>query len=804
MWATASDDARYSVAIDYWYLNEDPDYPRLDVTDSFETSKDYTVRVIFTPNENYTFDENTVFTINSGETSSYGEDGYRQRIFQDTPAPEGSESVYNITYDFNGGNASGEEAAYEQSASIGLDFSMENLIDRFGVTPPDGQTLNYITVNDEPFNVGDGLYLHEDILIKYIWREDTGIMYTVDFNPNGGTPTEQYQVPDEVPAGQTFVFNAPDETQVIPPNNQEFDAFEINGERYENGSLFTINQNSSFKLLWREKQSSSFNRDDYTTIEIGGDITSITEADGDDEVVTVTYEHGYLTVAGTDLYSDTTPNGNGNYEVYAVGDVAITATADENYTASLFVGGDRLDSLTKEYQNLAPGNFERIDAEFTEEGETPGQDYEDITFNLHWIDTFVNIWINDRSVVDESQDFTSHEFVYENEVVENAGFTDPAQTNTIRLQNRFGDLEVTEFTINDTVYNSENANVEIRDEGWFITVPGAPTYTISGTGDSSIAVPRTIIWANVDADHSADGFEEDMLLKHGRAKVIAIYDGETQVAGETDVDENTGMGWVEVIPGHRVVFEFVPEYGYQLTSVKANGLPLEPQDTMNQYIFDMPDANIHFSATFERVEDVVETNSEKVAGGSIVIGGGIEGGSVQLTVNDIELSADKIAGFENAAGEYIISSYLDIDLYNIFHKANADDDDVWSNKIDELDEEVTITIQLAEGIDGNNIVIVHNIHDSEEYEIIEIDSYDPEINTITFRTKSFSGYAIASSDTIADDESEDTDATPSANAPNTGAGSVEAGSVQLVSLSSVITATILIFIALSYRKRVDF
>lgn len=800
-WATSSDDTRYSVMLASWNLEEGPDYPLLSPTDEFETSKDYTARVVFTAEEGYAFDENTIFTINGGDTTRYGDGGYCQRLFQDTPAPEGPEQTFSIDYDFNGGTKAGEGTYHIQSVPVGMEFSEANLIDNLGVTPPANQVLNYITVNDEAFNIGDGLLLNKNIVIKYFWREDTGIMYTVDFDPNGGTPVD-YSVPPEVPAGQTFVFNAPDETQVIPPENKEFDAFEINGERYENGYVFTMNQNSTFKLLWRDIQSGGFNRNDYTTIEIGGGATSITEADGDDETVTVTYEHGNLTITGTDLYSDTTPNSNGNYEVYALGDVAITANASENYTASLFENGQRLDSLAKEYQNLAPGDYRRIDAEFTEEGGEPSQNYSDITFNIHWVGTFINAWINDRSIMEESQDYSANEFTFNDVLVNAAGFTDPTETNVIRLQSRFGDPVVTEYTINGAVYNTENENVTVDNEGnWFITVPGAPTYTISGTGDSSIAVPRTIIWANVDADHNAENFDEDMLLEHGRAKVIAIYDGETQVAGETDVDETTGMGWVQVTPGHQVIFEFVPEYGYQLTSVEANGLALEPQDTMNQYVFDMPNTNVHFSATFERVEDVLEANSEKITGGSIVLNGGLEGGSAQLTINDIELSPDKIAGFENAAGDYTITSFLDIDLYNIFHKANSGEDEVWSNKIDELDEEAVITIQLAEGIDANNIVIVHNIHDGEEYEIIEIDSYDPETNTITFRTKSFSNYAIATSDVVtpATDDSESSTASP-----ETGASTASGASASLAvsgGTIAIITFAISLFALTRFEKR---
>ena len=90
-----------------WNLEEGPDYPYLEPTDTFETSKDYTARVVFTANEGYAFDENTIFTINGGETTSYGEGGYRQRLFQDTPAPEGPEQVFSIDYDFNGGTKAG-------------------------------------------------------------------------------------------------------------------------------------------------------------------------------------------------------------------------------------------------------------------------------------------------------------------------------------------------------------------------------------------------------------------------------------------------------------------------------------------------------------------------------------------------------------------------------------------------------------------------------------------------------------------------------------------------------------------------
>ena len=78
-----------------------------------------------------------------------------------------------------------------------------------------------------------------------------------------------------------------------------------------------------------------------------------------------------------------------------------------------------------------------------------------------------------------------------------------------------------------------------------------------------------------------------MVLQHGSAKIVAIYDENgNKVNDGVDVDEN-GMEMVPVEPGSKVVFEFVPEYGYQLTSVKANGMQLEAQPTNLQCLTQM-------------------------------------------------------------------------------------------------------------------------------------------------------------------------------------------------------------------------
>ena len=360
---------------------------------------------------------------------------------------------------------------------------------------------------------------------------------------------------------------------------------------------------------------------------------------------------------------------------------------------------------------------------------------EDIDFNITFENTTGEVLINSKRVMDEGASYVGTK--------ENAGTTNSSQKNTITITTSFGETKASGVTINGTDYNFDD-----NQDEHVIEVDGAASYTIVVHGDTSIQVDRTIIWANVDANKNSDKYDEDMLLEHGTAKIVAIYnENNQQIGGEVEADEN-GMAWVPVVPGSKVVFEFVPEYGYQLTSVKANGLDLEPQETINQYTYTMPDTNVHFQAIFKQTSDVVDAGSSKVKSGTISLGEELDGGSAKLTVNDIELSSDKIKDFEKAAGNYKISNYLDIDLYNIFYKGKDDDEDVWENKISELNKEATISIKLEDGIDANDIVLVHNINDGEEYEIIKIESYNKDTNTITFKTKSFSNYAIASKNTV--------------------------------------------------------
>ena len=369
----------------------------------------------------------------------------------------------------------------------------------------------------------------------------------------------------------------------------------------------------------------------------------------------------------------------------------------------------------------------------------PETDYQNIHFKWTFEDTKGEVVINDKRVVDEETAGGEADVV-------KAGYTDPDKTNKIKITTSFGEYKASWIKINDQTYEFTDAADQHE-----IEVQGADTYNITVHGDPNLGRDTTVIWANPDCKQLV---ENDMKITHGYAYIVAGYDRDgNEVPMSSYTQDGTvggvknGFGWASPKPGSRVVFRFTPEYGYQLTSVAINERKLSPQDTINQYEFTMPEGfNLHFSATFTPVTDVVDPASAKVTSGRINLGNTLEGGTATLTVNDVQLSADKIQGFQNAAGAYNVSQYLDIDLYNVFYKGKNDASDAWENKIDELPNEATISLRLADGVNANDIVLVHNIHDGENFEIIPVDSYDPATNTITFKTKSFSNYAIATKD----------------------------------------------------------
>ena len=124
-------------------------------------------------------------------------------------------------------------------------------------------------------------------------------------------------------------------------------------------------------------------------------------------------------------------------------------------------------------------------------------------------------------------------------------------------------------------------------------------------------------------------------------------------------------------------------------------------------------------------------------------------GTARLDVKDIDLTEEQISNFEEAAVEYKVKKNLDISLFNTVYKGNSTQS--WDTQVKDLDNEAEIFLQLADDVNGEDIVIVHEKHDGT-YEIIQTE-YLEEYNAIAFKTKSFSNYAIATKTSSIDNDS---------------------------------------------------
>ena len=221
-----------------------------------------------------------------------------------------------------------------------------------------------------------------------------------------------------------------------------------------------------------------------------------------------------------------------------------------------------------------------------------------------------------------------------------------------------------------------------------------------------------------------------------------LYNWHNATRKKKYTDNREGVGSATFPTGTKLTVKIIPDAGYQLVDFGINGGKFDPQEEIGTYTFEIQGGNFHLQATIAQVEDVVKTKSEKIESGTITLGGeenSMAVGTARLDVNDIELNKEQISNFEEAAEGYDIKDYVDISLYNTVFKGKESES--WDTQVKDLKNDATITLKLEEGVNGNEVVIVHEKHDGT-YEIIPV-TYDPETNTITFKTKSFSNYAIA-------------------------------------------------------------
>ncbi len=315
------------------------------------------------------------------------------------------------------------------------------------------------------------------------------------------------------------------------------------------------------------------------------------------------------------------------------------------------------------------------------------------------------------------------------------GYNNGDEKNTIKIVLSFGYGNIGSVTIN----NQEMSLPEEKSDQVEFKVAAAPRYSIVVTkSQDATNIPRTIIWDN-DRTHNSS-LKEEELLKNGTIEILDIQDENGNSVGLKDVNQDDKSGWANIIPGSKVIMRLKPNYGYQLTSLKINDENLKAGKEQSTFEYIMPDTNVHISGIFEKVDDQVKTLSNEVKSGSITISNQeIDTGSVILSINDVEPTNLQKTNFEKTVENYTITSYLDIKLDQVVYKGTAND--TWTNSLSTLNHDANIQLQLEKGINGNDVVLVHEKHDGT-YETLST-TYDSSTNTLSFKTTSFSNYAIA-------------------------------------------------------------
>lgn len=303
--------------------------------------------------------------------------------------------------------------------------------------------------------------------------------------------------------------------------------------------------------------------------------------------------------------------------------------------------------------------------------------------------------------------------------------------------------------------------------GFDIDVPKADSYDIVVDLDDmegyNIAIGN-FLWTDSEENFDKDDYVGNATLELQQVvyEIDLNCDGDYEDEGEivtVNVDNNGNFedphGYIEYFPygevgslvvpeGAECKMKISPDYGYQVLTFGSNDNPIVTGE-VSEFTFIAHKGNFHLSAHVVPVEDVVNSTTDKVKSGTVEIGQNeINSGTVVLSVDDANPTDAKKEGFEEAAGDYNIDSYLDISLDQVIYKGTADD--VWSKSMHELNEKATIELELKEDLDNKNIIVIHNVGNGDEFEVIEIEGYDAETKTVKFKADSFSGYAIAVKD----------------------------------------------------------
>ena len=215
-------------------------------------------------------------------------------------------------------------------------------------TPPTGKIFKTWSYNGQEFNPGKVVTVSDDVTFYPVWMDKPAETVTVSFDKNGGSGT---MTDKTVEKGKTYVLPA---CEFTAPANQEFKAWEVDGQEKAVGDSIAVNANTTVKALWKDKTPDTYTITVNQPLE-GGTISAdkASASAGTEIKLTVTPSENYEIQSVTMNGQSITADANGQYKfTMPAENVTVSATFKKTGTPGPQPGGDE--------QEIEPGEMAQI------------------------------------------------------------------------------------------------------------------------------------------------------------------------------------------------------------------------------------------------------------------------------------------------------------------------------------------------------------------------------------------------------------------------------------------------------------
>nr|MCR5616085.1 hypothetical protein [Saccharofermentans sp.] len=711
---------------------------------------------------------------------------------------DASNNSFTLTYQ----NGSVDIADYDKCVGKeGNNFQFGGNTIKLTITPNTGFKLSKLKINDKDVDIVDGGILSKGTNSKWILTlndlgKDNNVKVEVTFDPLpelkltnyseyksgtltfengtvtvGNTQTNVFS--DYAPIDSDITFN------IAPADNFICYAY-LNGNQpeYVSGTytLKASELNGKNELYFKFEPR---NNNSITIVEFSGTAT----VDGSN--YKITYDHGSVLIPVASIDGEPVEtDGITRFKVKSdVSNLAITLEPAAGYNAKLSCFGQNCELSNNTYTLLidpnkeGPYNFEATFAQINLQQATVTYSYEGQAANIEIgenllpygqltgkkVDFNVPLTpVNGKVKIKLSVNFINY---MSKLVINNVDYSDQLPKDYKSLYESFGsqftniEVEVPvadSYTIYTKAYTAERGNLDQLAVGnflWFYDYD--ISIANSGTGDDYVENATLNVLQVEIYDPVTEKWGEP-ITSPTPGSAIDWQPITKNVNGEEEV-----IGGSAVLPaGSKVTMQLIPDYGTQLVELGLGNPDEKSFETgdMYTYTFIVGPGNFHLNAKFEPVPNYMAPDSSVyIEDGSIELDqseDSINGGSAVLFVNDTDLSPAEEAEFKTLADStYVeITSYLDISLDQVVYqgvsKDNAvysgPDKNVWDEPLEELSKpaEITLTVSddIANEIGTGTVKVLHNHNGT--LEVIDAD-YNPATKELTFKTSSFSDYAIA-------------------------------------------------------------